>query len=332
MTKILKEIKPLIIGIGLAGGRHLEAQLKLGVKTGVYNHHFQKIKHLKENPNIIVFDNLEKGIDWSNLVQVCTPDDKHTEYVALALKKGKAVLCEKPLTTSLKEALFLQKLSHKYGSVLIIGQNYRLTPSFLETKKLILKGAIGTITGIETTYLDDMTEYRLGTKWRNRQDFLYVGGSHAVDLALWIADQKVVNLQASIGKKIKSEYKSQERYQILLKFASGVLGHIRLDSSSVQIVDGSDLIIYGEKGYLGSHNKKDELLFFKKGSKKPKLINFPNSKTYTTALEVKIVDDYLLGKSKSYSPLPNIDEAINTIKVLDEIQKAVFSSKIVSVY
>lgn len=326
MISKFKNIKPLIIGMGLAGSRHLEAQLKLGIKTGVYNIRPEKTKPLKNNPDVIVFENLEDGIDWANLVHVCTPDDKHTEYVSLALKKGKAVLCEKPLTTNLAEALTLQRMVHEHSSTLIVGQNYRLTPSFLETKKLVSERAIGTVTGIETTYLDDMDNYRFGTKWRNMQDFLYVAGSHAVDLACWIIDEPVVSVQAATGIKIKSEYESQERYQIILKFKSGILGHVRLDCSSAQIVDGSDLIVYGKKGQLISHNKKDEFLFYQKGNKKARSIKLPNSQIFTTAEEVKIVDDYISDKITSHWPLPGIDEALNLIKVLDAVEKAAKSS------
>ncbi len=331
MIKKLKYIKPLVIGIGLAGSRHLEAQLKLGIITGVYDINPKLTKPFKKNPNVIVFDNLTDAIDWSNLVHVCTPDDKHTEFVAQALKKGKAVLCEKSFTTNFQEAVYLQNLAHKYNSVLIIGQNYRLTPTFIKIQKLVLKGTLGTITGIETSYHHDMTQYRLGTKWRNMQDFLYVGGSHAVDLAYWIIGEKVVSVQASVGKKIMSEYDCYERYQIILKFASGILGHISLDSSSAQIVNGSNLKIYGEKGQLTSHNKIDKLIFFKNGKKEEKSILLPNNKTFTVALEVKITDDYLLGKISSYWPLPGVDDAVNIIRVLDAIAKAVFSGKSESV-
>lgn len=327
MTKNLKEIKPLIIGLGLAGIRHLEAQLNSGIKTGAYTTNPQTAKSLKGKKNVIVFDNLKDGIDWSNLVHVCTPDDKHTEFVAMALKKRKAVLCEKPITTNLKEALYLQDLIHKHNATLIVGQNYRLTPTFLETKRRVFEGALGIITGIETTYLHDMTQYRLATKSRNRQDFLYVGGSHAVDLACWVINDQVVSVQAAAGKKIRPEYESVERYQIILKFASGILGHIKLDASSARPFHGTDLIIDGEKGQLVSHNKVDKLLFYKKGDKKHKSIQLPNSQTFTTAVEVKIVDDYLMGKTSSHWPLPQVDEAVNTIKILDAIQKAVSSGR-----
>lgn len=327
MEHKFKNIKPLVIGMGLAGNRHLKAQLDLGIETGVYNISPQKINHLKKQANVIVFDNLQDAISWSSLVHVCTPDNTHAEYIALALKNGKAVLSEKPLTTNLQDALNLQVLSHEHSSTLIIGHNYRLTPTFMETKKRILEGDIGTITAIETTYLHDMTAYRLGTKARNMQDFLYVGGSHAVDLACWVMNEKVVSVQAAVGNKIRPEYDCQERYQIILHFASGILGHITLDASSPRPNNGSDLIVNGENGQLANHIRSNKLMFYKKGDKKPEFIILPNTQTRTTALEVKILDDYLAGNSTSYLPLPNVDEAIHVIKILHAIQKAVTSGK-----
>lgn len=315
-----------MIGTGLAGQRHLEAQVKQGIKTGIYNINSATTKSLRTQSNVIVFKNFQDAINWCNLVHICTPDDMHTEYVAEAIKRGKTVLCEKPLTTNLQDALDLQNLSIKHKSTLIVGQNYRLTPTFMEARKMALEGQIGIITGIETTYLHDMTEYRLNSKARNRQDFLYVGGSHAVDLAYWVANEQIMSIQAAVGNKIKSEYECQERYHIILKFASGFLGHIKLDASSARSTNGTDLIIEGEKGQLVSHNKLDMLLFYERGNKKPKSIRLPNTKTHTIALEVKIIDDYLSGKTDSYWPLPDVNEAVNTIKILDAIEKTISSN------
>lgn len=317
MTK--KNINPLIIGIGVAGKRHLEAQLNLGFKTGIYNINLKKTEPFKKQKNVIVFDNLEKAINWSNLVHICTPDDKHTEYAAKALEKGKAVFCEKSFTTSLKDALYLQDLAHKYNATLIIAQNYRLTPTFAETKRRIIAGDLGNLTKIQTTYLHDSTQYQQRTALRKNEDFLYIGGSHAVDLACWIANEKITNVQATA--------KSELSYQITLTFASGLVGNIKLDASSPRPYTTTDLIVEGENGKLVSHNKIDELLFYKKGVQKPQCIKLSNSTTLTTKVEVKIVDDYLSGRNASYVPLPDVDEAVNTIKVLDAIQKASVSGK-----
>lgn len=304
-----KDIKPLIIGIGVAGKRHLEAQLNLGLKTGIYSTNPQTIQSFKKNTNVIVFNNLGDGLDWSNLVHVCTPDDKHTEFVALALKKRKAVLCEKSFTANFQDALKLQKLAHRHSCLLVVGQNYRLTPTFVETRKRVLEGQIGTITRIETTYYHDKHDYQ--QRYKDKY-FLYIGGSHAVDLACWIADNQIVSVKATTENMLS--------YQLNVIFSSGLKGDIKLDASLPQSKNGSDLKVFGDKGKLVSHNKQDKLLFYEKGNRKPQSIQFPNTKTYTIALEIKIIDDYLLGRRDSYWPLPNVDEAINTISILDIVE------------
>lgn len=323
MAKVLKDIKPLVIGLGVAGKRHLDAQLNLGIQTGIYSLDIKKDDPLRTQKNVIVFDNLKDAIGWSNLVHVCTPDDIHTEFVALALKKGRDVLCEKSFTTNLEDALYLQKLAHENNCTLLVAQNYRLTPTFAKTKELILEGAIGKVTKIETTYLHDASQYQQRVPLRKNQDFLYIGGSHVVDLACWIIKQPVKSVKA----KTNQHHPFPNSYNIVLEFTSGLLCSIKLDASSSRPYNGTGLIVEGEKGKLVSHNKVDQLLFYKKGSKKLQSIELPNNKTLTTAIEVGIVNNYLLGEKPSPSPLPDVDEAVHIIKVLDIIQKAAISGK-----
>lgn len=319
MATEYKKIKPLVIGIGVAGRWHMNAQLNLGIKTGVYTTNPKKIKVLRQNENITIFDDLEKGIDWSNLVHVCTPDDQHTQFVAMALKKGRAVFCEKAFTTSLKDALVLQNLAHKFKATLIIAQNYRLTPSFLETKKIIQSGVLGKIIKIESNYLHDKDKYQERKPLRKNKDFLYIVGSHAVDLACWVTGENV--------SEVKATSKNELNYKATLKFLSGTLGEIKLDATKPLSISGINLKVVGEKATIVSHNKINELLFYKKGSKKPKIINLPNKETLTIGKEVKIIDNYLTGKSSSYYPLPDVDQAVQTIRILDAVEKSIFSKK-----
>lgn len=309
-TNQYKNIKPLVIGIGVAGKRHLEAQLSLGLKTGIYSTNPKTKQLLGKNKNVIVFDSLQDGLDWSNLVHVCTPDDKHAEFVAMAAKMKKNVLCEKAFTTNLEDALYLQKLAHKYGVILIVGQNYRLTPTFADTKKRILEKQLGIVTRIKTTYLHDREDYQ---KRYPNQKFLFAGGAHAVDLACWIAGEKVTDI------KVNSEGKLS--YKITLRFASGLEGNIMLDASLPRLKSGTDLKVFGEKGNLASHNKSDKLFLYHTEKNKPELTLLPNTTTYTIPLEIKIIDEYLSGITSSLQPLPSVDEAISTIKILDAVEK-----------
>lgn len=328
MLDKLKVIKPLIIGLGIAGKRHLDAQLKLGFETGVFSLSIAKTDPLRTQKNVVVFDDLMAGLDWANLVHVCTPDDLHTEFVAEALKKGKSVLCEKSFTTSLKDALFLQKLAHENNCLLLIGQNYRLTPAFAEIRKRVLAGDLGTLKFIKTTYLHDINEYQKRAPLRKNQDFLYIGGSHAVDLACWVTNEQIADVESVSSKpEGKKAYSYPPSYEIKIKFASGLSGQIELDASSPRSISGTDLIVEGEKGKLVSHIKSDKILFYKDENKNPQSIQLPIDPIFTTALEVKIIDEFLLGKRNSYHPLPDVDENINTIRILDTISKSTTSGR-----
>ncbi len=316
MLSNYKNIRPLVIGLGVAGKRHLEAQLDLGIKTGVYTTNPQTAKSLRKKKDVIVFDNLEDGINWSNLVHVCTPDDKHTKFIALALKKGKTIFCEKSFTTNLKDALALQKLAHEYNATVIVGQNYRLTPTFVETKRKILDAQLGAIIKIETTYLHDASDYQ---KKYSSKNFLYTGGSHAVDLAYWIIGKPVVSVKATSATLLS--------YNIDITYSSGLSGNIKLDANSSRVISGTDLIVYGEKGKLVSHNKSDKLLFHENGTKNPQTVDLPNTTTFTIPKEIKIIDDFLLGKNNSHQPLPGIDDVVEVIKILDAALRSVSSGK-----
>lgn len=324
---MLEIIRPLVIGIGSSGTRHLNAQLEMGFETGVFDINPMAKQGLKNNTKVIIFEKLDEALGWANLVHVCTPDDLHTDFAAEALKRRIAVICEKPFTTRLQDALDLQELSHQFQTPLLVGHNYRLTPSFLESRKRVLDGQLGKITWVETTYLHDMTEYQKMTPWRKNQDFLYGGGSHAIDLAMWAIDEDVISVQAIIGDKTRPEYEMPEIYSINLKFRSGTIGHVRLDASLARPYHGTDLCIDGSKGQISSHTKRDQLTVYKRGNRKPYSIRVCNTKTFTIPGEIQLIDDYLLGKNSNTWPIPMADETIKTMRVLDTIEKAIRSKK-----
>lgn len=320
---MLEIIRPLVIGVGSSGTRHLNTQLEMGFKTGVFDINPMAKQGLENNTEVIKFEKLAEALSWANLVHVCTPDDQHTEFAAAALRERKAVLCEKPFTTNLQDALDLQRLSHEYETPLFVGHNYRLTPTFLETRKRVLAGQLGKVTWVEATYLHDMTEYQKLTPWRKSQDFLYGAGSHPLDLAMWVIDEDITAVQAVTGIKIRPGYEMPESYSISLIFRSGALGHVRLDASLARPYHGTDLIVDASEGQIASHNKIDLLTVYKRGDRKPSSVKVTNSGTFTIPAEIRLVDNYLLGRSPDSWPVPMVDEAVKVMQVLNAIKKAI---------
>ena len=60
MTNKYKNIKPLVIGVGLAGKRHLNTQINLGIKTGVYKNSPEAIKNMENNDDIKINNQTHK--------------------------------------------------------------------------------------------------------------------------------------------------------------------------------------------------------------------------------------------------------------------------------
>ena len=81
-----------------------------------------------------------------DIVDITTPNAMHVEMATAAIKAGKHVYCEKPLTVKLEDAKNLVELAEKHGVKTMIAFNNIKTPAALLAKQLIDRGDIGKLT------------------------------------------------------------------------------------------------------------------------------------------------------------------------------------------
>ncbi len=89
-----------------------------------------------------MLDEMGKQID---AVVVATPDHSHAVVSAAAIKAGKPVFCEKPLTRTLSESRALRELARKHKVVTSMGNQGTYSGAFRRALELIRNGALGQI-------------------------------------------------------------------------------------------------------------------------------------------------------------------------------------------
>jgi predicted dehydrogenase len=105
-------------------------------------------------------------------VVIASPEHWHGKMAEDALKAGKDVYLEKPMTLNLRDALRLQKVVHANPDVvLLVGTQFVMTPSYQAAKELIAGGAIGKPVWSQTSYCRNSKEgewnyYEIDPAWK----------------------------------------------------------------------------------------------------------------------------------------------------------------------
>lgn len=84
-------------------------------------------------------------------VFIATPSSTHFTLAKRAIESGKHVFIEKPITQSYKEAAILARLAKHSHTTVMVDHTYCFSTALTQAKRLIQKGAIGRITGIDST-------------------------------------------------------------------------------------------------------------------------------------------------------------------------------------
>lgn len=205
----MKPIKTAIIGTGFIGPAHLEALQRIGgiQVVALASIEVEKAQALGERFSIPkIYHKWEDAVSDSNVevIHNCTPNNLHFVINRAALKAGKHVISEKPLTMTSRESAELVSLAAKKGLVNAINFNYRFYPLIQHARAMMAKGELGKVYLVHGHYLQDWLYYdtdynwRLETKLSGTSRAIADIGSHWCDLAQFVTGLKVTSVFADL--------------------------------------------------------------------------------------------------------------------------------------
>jgi len=222
----------------------------------------------------------EDGID---AVAIVTPNDVHYPAAKAFLEAGIHVICDKPVTTTVADAVELAKLVQHSGLVFGLTHNYTGYPMVRQARQMIADGELGAIRVVQVEYAQDWLATPLektGQKqavWRT--DPVQTGqagclgdiGTHAFNLTEFVTGLRCERLAAELSTFVPGR-RVDDNVQMLLRFKEGARGVLW----SSQVAAGNEnnlrLRVYGEKAGLEWGQEDPNYLSFRPLGKAPMLI------------------------------------------------------------
>jgi len=184
-------------------------------------------------------------------VAVITPTNTHKQIVIEAASRGKAIFCEKPISLSLADAEEMLDVVESKGAFFQMGFQRRFDAGYIEAKKKIGDGVIGTPVLISLTSRDPFAPPLEFCDPKASGGLIVDMGIHDFDLARMFVGE-VRSVYATGGALAYPEMKSIgdiDNALVNLVFENGPLGVVQLSRNAVF---GYDIRteIWGTKGSL----------------------------------------------------------------------------------
>jgi len=212
------------------GGWHTQHLLKSDVfeLAGIYDIKEER-RALAEKNGIHAYPTREALLadPRIELVTVATPNDSHEEIAVAALRAGKNVISEKPVTLSLDSLERMIAVAKSCGRIFTVHQNRRFDVDYLAMKQLHDSGEIGEIIDLESRIHGSRG---IPSDWRGEKihggGMLYDWGIHLIDQALMVLGWDVESVNCRVDHITNAEV--DDGFQLDLRLRSGARAYIEV--------------------------------------------------------------------------------------------------------
>lgn len=217
------------------------------------------------------YESPEEMFDSETLdaVSVVTPDRVHAAVSLAAIERGLHVMCEKPLSDTLEDAVRMEAAAGEKGVLTAVNFSYRNQPATQKAARMVSSGRLGRIMHVEGSYLQSWLTAAYWGDWHTTPAWLWrlstahgsmgcLGdiGVHLYDLATFIAgdiaevDCRLETFSKDVPRIDDYVFDANDSFVSMVRFKGGALGALHSSRWATGHVNSVSLRVFGEEGSL----------------------------------------------------------------------------------
>ena len=224
-----------VVGFGGMAGHHVNQLAKGNTRVrvkGIYDINPLRMQAAEEK-GYMTYPSLEAMLadEEIDIVLVAVYNNFHKEISIKALRAGKHVLCEKPVTMSSDELREIMEVVKETGKVFTIDQNRRVNKDFVAMRNAVESGWIG-----KPYFIESRVEGSKGMPegWRCLKEqgggMMLDWGVHLIDQMLYMFDEKVTSVYCKMFNIHYPEV--DDNFHLLMTFEGGLTAQIEVSTNN----------------------------------------------------------------------------------------------------
>ncbi len=238
-------VKILVCGYGSIGKKHAQNLKLLQADIKIWRNRMDQEASI-EKDGFIFEPSIDMGIEWCDGVVVATATDSHISIARKAVKMGKAVYLEKPISVNYDGVGSL--LKEASGLIVEVGCQMRHHPNLKLLYERIRGGEDGKVLAFQAWVGHRLDRWRPDSDYKRcySADAKRGGGAlfdlvHEIDLIVWIVGS-MDSVYADLRHNSDLDIKAEDLANLVLVAQNGAAGTVQLDMLSPAYRRGLQII------------------------------------------------------------------------------------------
>lgn len=267
----MNTIRIAVLGAGILGTRHARvfSEQEDAAVVAVVDPDTARAEVVAVRTGARAFASLDAL--WSELdcdaLVIATPDHLHRAAAVAGLDRGKHVLIEKPLATTLADMDAIVAAAARSTAVAAVNFSQRHVPEYAWIRQAVREGALGSIRMIATHKVDRIYVPTRMIGWGAATSPIYFMSSHDLDLVHWYlgADPVEVVAQDTRGVLDARGVPVHDGLNALIRFADGAIGNVHsswIHPDTFPVMADGMMQLIGSAGTLTLDNGRRRILAY----------------------------------------------------------------------